>query len=182
MDALWADDMPNADSLPTKMPSADRTMQLIDKTPTARWVDDKRTPAVETLTDIVTRSFQATVDTLTKRHGAQGPNWQWATAKATKIAHLARLDGLSALNVQVGGGATVVNATTSRTGPSWRMVVTLGPTPRGYAALPGGQSGNPGSHYYLNMLDSWRRGQLTPLQFIPNANASGTYVRWQINP
>jgi len=181
MDALWADDMPDADTLPMKMPSADRTMRMIDEQPTARWIDDSRTPTRETLTDIVTRSFQATVDTLTKRHGPQGNNWQWATTKATRIAHLARLDALSAMNVQVGGGTSVVNATTTRTGPSWRLVVALGPKPQGYAAVPGGQSGNPGSHYYLNMLEPWRRGQLTPLQFMSTPSTAGTSVRWKLN-
>ncbi len=181
MEALWADDLPQADSLPKKLPSADRTLQLLTQTPDAPWVDDARTPARETLADLATRSFQTTVDTLTARHGAPGTAWQWATVKATQISHLARLDPFSALNVRVGGGGSVVNAITSKTGPSWRLVVALGPTPAGFAALPGGQSGNPGSHFYLNMLESWRKGQLTPLQFMPNAGAAGTSIRWTLN-
>lgn len=180
MDVLWADEFPDSDSLPLRKPSADRTLQLITETPTARWVDDIRTPARETLADIVTQSLRATVDTLTKRHGPQGPSWQWAATKATKIAHLARLDPLSAQNVQVGGGSTVVNATTSRTGPSWRLVVALGPTPRGYAALPGGQSGNPGSYYYLNMLEPWRKGQLTSLHYLQTPTDAKQGVRWTL--
>jgi penicillin G amidase len=180
MDALWADDLPDSDSLPYRKPSADRTLTLITQTPDARWIDDARTPAKETLPDIVTASFRATVDTLTRRHGPQGNGWRWADTKATKIAHLARLDPLSALNVQVGGGGTVVNATTSKTGPSWRLVVALGPTPAGYAALPGGQSGNPGSHFYLNMLEPWRKGQLTKLQFFQTPADGGNAIRWKL--
>ncbi|MBO0939362.1 penicillin acylase family protein [Fibrella sp. HMF5335] len=181
MEALWGDELPDSDSLPLRKPSADRTIRLLEENPNARWFDDVRTPVKETVADIVTQSFRATVDTLTKRHGPQGAGWQWATTKATKISHLARLDALSALNVQVGGGATVVNAITSRTGPSWRLVVELGPMPTGYAALPGGQSGNPGSHYYLNMLETWRKGQLTKLQYLTSPQAPGTYVRWKLN-
>ena len=84
------------------------------------------------------------------------------------------------MNVHVGGGSSVVNATTTKTGPSWRLVVALGPTPQGYAAVPGGQSGNPGSHYYLNMLEPWRKGQLTKLQFLQSPADAKQAVRWQM--
>jgi penicillin amidase len=86
------------------------------------------------------------------------------THKATAIRHLVPgLDAFSALNVQMGGGAGIVNATTERTGPSWRMVVELGPQPKAYGVYPGGQSGNPGSPYYQDMIETWRMGKLNEL-------------------
>jgi len=31
---------------------------------------------------------------------------------------------------------------------------------------PGGQSGNPGSHHYDNMVDKWAKGELNELVFL----------------
>nr|GFC81114.1 hypothetical protein [Tanacetum cinerariifolium] len=60
------------------------------------------------------------------------------------------------MDLDCGGGAGIVNATSERTGPSWRMVVALGPQVRAYGVFPGGQSGNPGSAAYDDMLETWR--------------------------
>jgi penicillin amidase len=70
------------------------------------------------------------------------------------------------MNVDCGGGAGIVNATSERNGPSWRMVVALGPQVQAYGVYPGGQSGNPGSPFYNNMLETWRVGQLDELVFL----------------
>lgn len=169
MDALWKDEFESTDTVSMRYPSFDRTLRLAEKEPTAHWFDNVNTPARETIADIVTQSFQSTIDSLVRRHGPVGPAWQWGPHKATKIGHLARLDALSAVNVQIGGGAGIVNATTERTGPSWRMVVALGPQPKAYGVYPGGQSGNPGSPYYLNLLETWRTGQLNELLYLQSA-------------
>ena len=47
------------------------------------------------------------------------------------------------------------------------MVVQLDADwPQGYGLYPGGQSGNPGSKYYDNMIDRWADGQLDTLLFM----------------
>ncbi len=38
------------------------------------------------------------------------------------------------------------------------MVVDLGDTINSYVVYPGGQSGNPGSKFYDNMIDDWTKG------------------------
>jgi penicillin amidase len=72
------------------------------------------------------------------------------------------------MDVINGGGGSIVNATTeSGHGPSWRMVVQLDKTwPKAYGLYPGGQSGNPGSPLYDNMIDGWAKGQLNELVFL----------------
>ncbi|GAB3501157.1 penicillin acylase family protein [Spirosoma knui] len=169
MDALWGDEFGSNDTITMRYPSFDRTLQLAQKEPNAPWFDNVKTPARETITQITTQSFQAAVDTLSKQHGAIGPTWHWGQHKATKISHLARLDALSAVNVQIGGGNGIVNATSERNGPSWRMVVAVGPQLKAYGVYPGGQSGNPGSPYYMNMIDTWRTGQLNELLYLQSA-------------
>ena len=69
-----------------------------------------------------------------------------------------------------GGGKGEVNATSETHGPSWRMVVELDKTwPRAFGLYPGGQSGNPGSKYYDNMIDKWAAGKLDTLVYLKNA-------------
>ena len=75
-----------------------------------------------------------------------------------------------------GGGAGIVNATSERNGPSWRMVVALGPQVRAYGVYPGGQSGNPGSPFYNNLLETWRVGQLDELVFLRSADEQNARV------
>jgi penicillin amidase len=49
-------------------------------------------------------------------------------------------------------------------GPSWRMVVELGPELRAWGTYPGGQSGNPASRRYTDRLATWTAGQLDSLR------------------
>jgi penicillin amidase len=39
------------------------------------------------------------------------------------------------------------------------MIVELGPETKAYGIYPGGQSGNPGSAFYDNMVDDWVAGK-----------------------
>lgn len=177
-DAIWKDEFDRGDTLLTRFPSFDRTLRMIQKEPKAHWFDNVHTAARETLSDVLTSSFRSTCDTLQKKHGAIGSSWSWATHKATAIRHLVPgLDAFSVLNVQTGGGSGIVNATTERTGPSWRMVVELGPTPKAYGIYPGGQSGNPGSPLYQNMIETWRRGQLTELVYLQSAQDKNARIK-----
>jgi penicillin G amidase len=50
-------------------------------------------------------------------------------------------------------------------GPSWRMVVEMGPEVHAWGTYPGGQSGNPFSPQYRDHLPFWERGKLQPLVF-----------------
>lgn len=170
--AIWNDEFSSAGK-PMEFPSRDRTMYLILKQPGEKWFDNVNTPEKETLPDVAFSSFRATLDTLSKRHGAMSPSWQWSKVKATEIRHLSRsLKPFNAPPLTTGGGSSVVNATTKRHGPSWRMVVELGPEPKAYGIYPGGQSGNPGSPYYMNLLKKWENGELNELVFLSSPDQS----------
>jgi penicillin amidase len=88
-----------------------------------------------------------------------------------------QIPGFGHMDLDCGGGAGIVNATTERTGPSWRMVVALGPQVRAYGVFPGGQSGNPGSAAYDDMLETWRVGKLNELVFLRSAAETNPRVR-----
>lgn len=147
-------------------PSRDRTEQLLLKEPNSKWFDNAQTPDKETCADIVNHSFITAVNQLIKQRGKPGKSWEWGYVKSTYINHLANLPGFGAGNLIAGGSSSVVDALIDGHGPSWRMVVQMGPQVKGYGIFPGGQSGNPGSRYYNDMLKTWEAGQLKPLLFL----------------
>lgn len=170
MDAIWADEFRQNDTLPMRYPTFNRTLTLMQRDPNARWFDNTQTPIRERLPDLVTQSFRAACDTLTKQRGTIGQAWTWGPYKGTDVRHLLPgVDAFSVLDLQIGGGSSVVNATSERNGPSWRMVVAVGPQPKAYGVYPGGQSGNPGSPHYQNMIETWRKGQLNELIYLQTA-------------
>ena len=163
MSQIWDDEFGTGMVRPTR----DRTIYMILNQPNEKWFDNINTPQPETLKELTAASFKAALDTLTAQHGAMSASWQWTKVKGTEIRHLSRsLKPFNAPELNVGGGRSIVNAITKRNGPSWRMVVELGPVPRGYGIYPGGQSGNPGSPYYLNLLKKWENGELNELVFL----------------
>jgi penicillin amidase len=42
---------------------------------------------------------------------------------------------------------------------------------KAWGTYPGGQSGNPGSKYYNNLLERWIVGEYYPLQFMKDVSA-----------
>jgi penicillin amidase len=180
---LWDDEFSEDEKVPMSRPSMDRTIQLIKTEPSARWWDDTKTPAKESMSDIVMKSLQANVDSLVKHHGPQGPEWAWYKVKQTGVRHLIPgMDALSRLNIPIGGGGTIVNATTTKTGPSWRLVVELSKEgkPRAYGVYPGGQSGNPGSSHYDDLIDTWAKGELKPLLYLTSPDEKSNRLRKKI--
>lgn len=183
-DAIWKDELGADETRPMRYPSFDRLLQLMKQDTASHWFDNVKTPARETLSQVLTQSFQSAVDTLVRKHGPFGPAWAWGLHKSTDVMHLARLEPFSAMDVQNGGGSGIVNATTARNGPSWRMIVALGPTPKAYGVYAGGQSGNPGSAAYQNQLETWRKGELNELIYLqsPTEVNNRVQARWTITP
>ncbi|MBX2898784.1 MAG: penicillin acylase family protein [Cyclobacteriaceae bacterium] len=149
-------------------PTAFTTIKLIKEKPELNFFDILTTPEKETARDVVHQAFLkgvAAVDSWKAEHN-QEP--RWADYKDTYIEHLLRLPAMS-YHVQHGGNREIVNASSRKHGPSWRMVVSLEKNGvRAWGVYPGGQSGNPGSPYYNNMLNSWTQGSYYTLQFDSN--------------
>jgi penicillin amidase len=65
------------------------------------------------------------------------------------------------------------------------MVVSLEPSGvKAWATYPGGQSGNPGSAFYSNLLPTWVQGSYFQLLFLrsPDENIQKIYYTTQLNP
>jgi penicillin G amidase len=142
--------------------------------PDNAWWDDRRTRGVvEDRDDVVAQSLVAAYDSVTRDYGAPNAGgWRWDKIRFTNIYHLLHIPAFSALRIPVPGGTGTLTPSTGtgHYGPSWRMVVEMGPEVHAWGTFPGGQSGNPLSPRYSDHLAFWERGKLQPLIF-PRSSA-----------
>lgn len=152
------------------------------------WWDDRGTDRVESRAEILIRSLAAALDTVVRRHGpAADGGWRWDRINHANIWHLLGFPAWSVLGIPVQGGPGTLNPIegSGTHGPSWRMVVELGPEVRAWSIYPGGQSGNPVSRWYADRIPAWAAGVLEPVVFAPDAAAvrtAGTIARFVLVP
>ena len=163
-DEIWDDELDV--SFPLRRPTLELTIEMLLDDPDAKWIDNIYTEQVETISDLITSSFVRSTTELEERLGEFGEAWQWAYYNDTDLNHLARIDGLGELDLFTDGAREAINAIRSSHGPSWRMVVELGPEVKAYGVYPGGQSGNPGSASYTEFVSTWNNGGQFELQFL----------------
>lgn len=118
----------------------------------------------ETLDALVAKSFMIMVDLVDSLQQNDKDLVKWYKHKNTQIMHLSQIPAFSRTQVHNGGYKNIVNATSERHGPSWRMIVELTEPIQAIGVYPGGQSGNPGSRYYDNFIDNWVEGKYFTLQ------------------
>ncbi len=147
-------------------PTTYTTIKLIKERPDLSFFDIVETPEKETAKDVVRIAFTKGVDVIENWKSEKGKEPRWADYKDTYVGHL--LQGLPAFSYHVehGGNHDIINASSRTHGPSWRMVVSLEkPMVKAWGVYPGGQSGNPGSPFYNNMLSAWSKGEYFTFQF-----------------
>jgi penicillin G amidase len=174
MDALRRQD------IPILFPESWRLIELLERDTNNLFFDQKNTAARESARQVVTQAFglmtrQAATEAL-------GGTLVYSKFKRFTINHLARIPAFGRTDVQVGGHRSALNAILRDHGPSWRMIVDLGDQVRGIGVYPGGQSGNPGSRYYDNLVDKWAAGEyydLLLLGSLDEAQQSGRLLTTQ---
>ncbi len=163
VDSLTWDELYSArEQMPVELPEEWRLLELLQSTPDLKWFDIQATQDVENGSDIVTQAWKNAYRQFTDL-SASGKGF-WSAYQSTDIIHLARIPAFSAMDLELGGNKDALNAITSTNGPSWRMIVELGPQIRAFGIYPGGQSGNPGSAFYRNFLPTWQKGEYRSLQ------------------
>ncbi|MEK7730162.1 MAG: penicillin acylase family protein, partial [candidate division KSB1 bacterium] len=172
---IWKDDMKIGET-ELKYPRRDVTMSLVLNEPANSFYDIKDTPAQESLADLTLQAFQSMQRKLVETHGAFGVSWNWEKSRGTDLAHLARMPGLGRIYLPTAGNGDNVNAITKTHGPSWRMIVALGPEVKAWGIYPGGQSGYPGSRYYDNAVDDWVAGKYYELLYLKTAAAADARI------
>jgi len=162
--AVWSDELAGS-KIPLTKPESFVLLEQICRDTNFTVADDIRTKdKVETLKDQVTVGIERATQQLLILEKEN--KLTWGSFKATRVVHLTKIPALSRLNLPIGGGVNIINATTENHGPSWRMVVHMTDEIEAYGLYPGGQSGNPGSPFYDNFVDYWAAGKYYRLLFL----------------
>ena len=172
------------DEVPARLPEWDVSLAVLlasakadslkKTSPYQRWIDDSRTPQVETLQDLLEQSFMEVEERVS---GSPDSLLVWWRVRGNHLRHLGRIPGLGGDTLRADGNGQVVNAIGSSAGPSWRMVVDLKPPVQGYGIYPGGQSGNPGSYQFDAWVKDYEAGKLYRHYFYREAGAFGAHER-----
>lgn len=182
MPMIW-DEMTN-NNMALSRPTTYNTIKLIKEKPNLNFFDLQQTPEKETAKEILQLAFKAGVQDILdwkKDHPAES-TVNWGAYKDSYIGHLLRLQPFS-IPVKHGGNHDIVNAHARTHGPSWRMVVSLEKTGiKAWGVYPGGQSGNPGSYYYSNLLDTWLADKHFQLSFLHAPDEGNTHYTVSLNP
>ncbi len=150
------------------IPNESGIIRLMKSKPDFEFFDIKSTPEEEDLTRLVNLAFHEGMQRISVWEKEHQQPAEWADFKDTNIQHLLRMEPLSR-HVRAAGYSGIVNATGRRHGPSWRYIVSLEQPVRAWGVYPGGQSGNPGSAYYDNLIPYWADGDFYPLLFSHDA-------------
>jgi penicillin amidase len=177
--AIWGDELAGS-PIPLTKPEAYVLLDKMNKDSNFSVADDIRTKGkVETLKEQVNVGIENATKKLLELEKEN--KLEWAKFKSTRVLHLTKTPELSRLDLPIGGGVNIVNATTENHGPSWRMVVHLTDEIEAYGLYPGGQSGNPGSPYYDSFIDKWAAGEYYRLLFMPKEKLlDNKFAKWHI--
>jgi penicillin amidase len=146
--------------------------------------DDVTTGDVEKRSDILERAFADAVVSGSKRFGRDLAAWSWGRVRPFVLRHpFGGADSLlgwlvDSEAISIGGGTeTPFKQQFPRSdrehmypavGPVVRFTVDLSDPWAARYTLAGGESGWPGSPFYGNLLDDWRRGRDRPLTPSPS--------------
>jgi len=142
------------------------------------WIDDSRTPARESMEDVVATALEQTLVELRERFGPAETDWSWQRWHRLELPHpLGRLPLVGRLfNVgpaPVTGTRTTVNANGGSLRrdfavthiPVFRMVIDLADPARSRIVLSAGQSGHVASPHYDDQFDDWVEGRTRPMLY-----------------
>lgn len=150
-------------------PSTYITIKLMKEKPELSFFDIVATPEKETVKEVIQKSFSEGVAVIEKWKEEKKAIPSWAAFKDGVVNHLLRQEAFS-YHISHGGNSSIVNAHSKTHGPSWRMVVSLEKEGvQAWGVYPGGQSGNPGSPYYNNLLNLWTEGKYLKFSFTSEA-------------
>ena len=162
------------------VPNQQTLLEALLKDSAFKYVDNINTPQKETLFDAVTAAFAKASVELSKEE--KEGKLEWAKHKSSRIYHLLRTNLMPFSEpIPVGGNGDIINATAVSHGPSWRMIVQLTESTDAYGVYPGGQSGNPGSKFYDDFVDTWMHGKYYSLWMMKRNETGDKRVKWTMN-
>jgi penicillin amidase len=177
-EAMWDEITSRPDKARILKPTSWRTIAILRGDAQNKFFDKISTAdKKETAKDILTESFKTMVLNMAKIQAdislrfPKNPKITWAQYKDTEVPHISNIPGMGRTHLLNGGHSRSINSVKKSHGPSWRMIVELGSDkPRAFVAYPGGQSGNPGSPYYDQFVETWAKGDYYEAVFLKKAD------------
>lgn len=135
------------------------------------WCDDVRTAAKEDCAAMLHRSLEAAVARLSETYGDSPADWRWGRAHMLNARHplfgfVPVLRDFTGLRIATDGGQHTVNKAAmagrephpfaQASGPGMRAIMPFDDLARSRFIIAGGQSGNPYSPFFDNLLVAWR--------------------------
>lgn len=141
---------------------------------------------------LLLESFRAARADLAHRFGPQTGAWSWGKTHSIRFRHpLDQLGGAAVLDLgplpRPGDGYTVNAAWFDESwqqveGASYREILDAGDWDRSLAVNTPGQSGQPGSRHYADLLPLWDAGRYFPLVYSREAVEKATVDRLLLRP
>lgn len=131
----------------------------------------------------MTAAFKNAVAHLSSSLGGVPASWTWGRVHAREFPSLAGAPGLGYGPRPAGGDPFTEDAAdggmTASAGPSWRMVASLSAgSVSAEGVYPGGQSENPASSWYANLVPLWWDGRYLP---VPVPGSVGGDAKWTLD-
>ena len=128
-------------------------------------------------TEEVEGGLARAIEALSSSQGPDERGWRWGRIHRSDFPHPLVSD-FDVPSVERDGGAGTVNAT----GAVYRLVTDFSDLDRSLAIIAPGQSGQPGSPYYDNLLEMWVRGEMFELPYTREAVEKTTSHRLVLKP
>ena len=146
--------------------------------------------------EVALEALEKALDGLEERFGRDQSRWRWGRVHDVEFVHpfgaanplFRRIFNRS---VEAGGASETVTQNGYLAtepfkgvwGPVYRMLADLGDPARSRWQLTTGQSGQPGSQHYDDMIEGWRTGKTNPVYFEEHeVRAAGGAKRLRIDP
>ena len=160
--------------------------------PSARWFG---ADGAEARDDVLREALDAALDEVRERLGDDMAAWRWgALHKATFAGQLGMVPGLEELLcagvVELGGNEQTIAQSLHEPDlgykvsivQSWRQLLDVSDWDASLGSLPGGQSENPTSPHYNDLLGIWAKNEYHPLPFSEAAVEAATVATLRLAP
>ncbi|MFM8393900.1 MAG: penicillin acylase family protein, partial [Acidobacteriota bacterium] len=184
---IWLTRLPEA--VFRRRVSAEQWSQIASRIPLERVIEALRTGRE---TAAIRQSLSAAVTDARTRLGDDVSRWRWGSLHRAPFNHPlatdeARRELLNLASVERGGDGNTINNTSGANfqqthGASFREILDVSDWDRSVGTNTPGQSGQPGSRHYDDLLKLWAEGRYFPLLYSRQRVEAGARQRLRLDP